>query len=117
MATYHLFDAVKATQTGPINGYVQPTGAQGESPLSPTAQQQFSVLLNGTGSCSVNVVLVGSNDSANWQQVGTIAVTAASADVTPGQGALTTNQSWRYYAAYCNPISGTNASAQCLLNC
>lgn len=113
MTVFHLFDNLTATNTVPPVS-VNPDNLN--LPSMGNANRTFSVLLTGIGSCSCTVQPLGSNDGTNWQNDGpSIAVTASSADVTPGQGNAGASQHWRFYGAILTAIAGTSAAATCLL--
>lgn len=110
MTVYVIMTAVKAVQVGPTS-----TGSQLVPPsqIAGTGvppQQEWVATLNGVGNCSATVQLVGTNDGVNFVPVGSITLTAASADLAPGIADLGTNRSYDRYGGYVSQISGTNAS-------
>lgn len=89
------------------------TGGAGEM-VQASAAQSFQVVVTGTsGNVSATVQPIVSNDGYNWMPYGS-AITVASG-ATPQQGSANGSGFWRYFSAYLTAITGTGATAKCVM--
>ena len=122
MATWTIVDGVTSTQTIANIQRVDGTGGpnppaitfDGDNPTKPSFQQQFQVIVIGSGNVGAAVQICGSNDGQNYVTVGgAINVTSAA---SPQTGAGITNQSFKYWGAFVTTITGTGATVKTIVS-
>jgi hypothetical protein len=138
MTVYTLFDDVTAAQAAP--GIAQPSGNAGGdvqmsssgamnvppgsqavfpgggagAPTAPPTNQQFQLIVIGSGAVSAAAQIFGTNDGVNWTSTGS-SISAASAQ-TVSTATASGTAGWAGFTAQLTTISGTNASATLLMN-
>ena len=111
MSIYHIFDNATAAFTAPkAGGIVSATAGQvGQV----TTYQGYTCTVTGTGAVSATVQPIASNDGVNWFNLGA-AFTASGTGTATNYS--TNNVTFGYFSAILTAITGTNASATCLLS-